>query len=125
MVKFITAILFSCLILSTTEFRQLLRLPFLIQHYCKHKTEDRKLSFFSFLKLHYVHEEDKGNDDREDDQLPFKNVSDLSMNSSYLPMEKVIIPNTPVISLSKKIPPHQSFIPSQIRFQVFHPPRIC
>ncbi|MEN9448163.1 MAG: hypothetical protein RJA25_1453 [Bacteroidota bacterium] len=52
-----------------TELHQLYKLPFLIEHYWKHKNDNHYISFLDYLKIHYatgvMHDE-------EDAKLPFK-----------------------------------------------------
>lgn len=70
---------------SSSEFIELSKLPFLVQHYCKHKSEKKSLSLIAFLKLHYSKESKNDNDDNEDSKLPFKTIAENNFTSVYLP----------------------------------------
>lgn len=76
--KQIVAIFFLTLYLFTaTEFKQLFKLPTLIEHYKEHQQKNKHISFFSFIKMHYS----KGvldDDYTKDQQLPFKTCCDIS-----------------------------------------------
>ena len=63
--------LLTIMLVSTTQFYEVVKLPVLISHYLHHKQEDGS-SIASFFKMHY-----KGNDKKDDDwqtdrKLPFK-----------------------------------------------------
>ncbi len=57
---------------STTELHQLLKLPFLIEHFFEHKEQTQSITIWEFLSLHYAHHSDQDNDDEQDRKLPFK-----------------------------------------------------
>ena len=57
---------------ATTELGQVLKLPVLVQHFIKHKQEDKTITFFAFLNMHYAHGDVKDADYDEDMKLPFK-----------------------------------------------------
>jgi hypothetical protein len=66
-------IFLSCVLLnSATELHQLFKLPSLIAHYLHHRQEDKSITFFDFLRIHYSENHPLDNDDEEDNQLPFK-----------------------------------------------------
>ena len=122
--KFIV-ILFGTLILNgTTEFHQLLKFPFLIQHYSHHQVQNPSLSFIAFLKIHYTardHPDD--NDDKDDNELPFKSIGNTSHIDTPVIEKKIAITNyysavKPSTYYPEQIPDHRSF-------SIFHPPRIA
>ncbi len=65
----------SVYLISFAEFHQLLRIPFLVQHFQQHQGMDPKLSFTDFLKMHYLGPVEITDDFQQDQQLPFRNTS--------------------------------------------------
>lgn len=123
--KKIIAILFSVLILNgSTEIHQLWKLPILVQHYLHHRKEDMSLSFITFLKIHYVdrhHPND--NDDKNDNELPFKSIGNISHLDTPLIEKKIVSAENNYLPAK-----HSSYYPENIPdhrpFSIFHPPRI-
>ena len=78
LLKRVIAILFlSTYLFSATEFNQLLKLPLLIEHFIEHKEENKQITFWEFLCLHYKTTNVKDADYEKDMKLPFKSQSDL------------------------------------------------
>ena len=68
---------------GATEAYQLLKLPILVQHFFQHKQEDKHLSFWAFLNMHYAEKTVIDADYQQDMQLPFKtNDADICMSAS-------------------------------------------
>lgn len=106
---------------ATTEFGQFLKLPILIEHFYSHQQKE-SLSLLEFLKEHYSkdHEDE---DKQMDMQLPFKTiVSYPAMFIDFL-VQKFEIEKAVSQLPVKHIPLQTSFIPSQLVFQIFRPPR--
>src|SRR5258706_15680557 len=84
---------------GSTDASQLIRLPLLVKHYVRHKTEDPSLTIVSFLKMHYVGQQPFDADYQQDMQLPFKTPSDVFMAASptILPLVPQLLINAPVI----------------------------
>lgn len=47
----------------------------LIEHYIEHKAENKNITFFGFLEMHYAHGDVKDADYDKDMKLPFKTIS--------------------------------------------------
>lgn len=75
MKKVAAIFLLSIYMLSFAEFHHLLRIPFLIAHFEEHQQLDPGISFYSFLKLHYVGEIVVDEDYHRDTQLPFREAN--------------------------------------------------
>lgn len=71
----IATFLLIVFLLSSTQFNQLLKLPKLVEHYLEHKSENKTLSVWQFLYLHYGQGEVHDKDYEEDMKLPFKTQS--------------------------------------------------
>lgn len=109
-----------CLLLTlvSTELHEILKIPVLVEHFQKHKAEDKEMSLLDFLKLHYL-ATDFDEDAAEDRQLPFMSFNEyhfshvicecsvplaLPFNSERLPEEDIrlgfLSSHIPVIYLS-------------------------
>lgn len=125
MKRVLTSILALVLITGATEMHQLLKIPFLLQHFRDHRNEDSSLSFYDFLKIHYTkthHPDD--NDDQEDSELPFKSTGnifhlDIPVVAKKEASQFIIDP------LEKVRISHPEGTPCRRTFSIFHPPRIA
>jgi len=119
----ITAIgLFFIYLISFTEFKEVLRLPLLVQHYGEHKDQVAEISFFEFLAMHY--ETDVAHDDR-DNRLPFKDCSHSFIGQIIvIPIQKIAL----VEQVDTNSMTHQFFYlqhePKLITAEIFQPPKI-
>jgi hypothetical protein len=121
MLRFAAIGLFLIYLVSFTEFKEVLRLPVLIQHYGEHKDQVGEMSFLEFLVMHY--ETDEAHDDM-DNKLPFKDCGhSFTGQVIMLPIQK--------FSLSEQIeastPAYQFFYlqhePELIATDIFQPPK--
>jgi hypothetical protein len=90
---------------TSTEFSEMLKIPFLFNHFTAHQSENNKITFGQFLYVHYVdhsHElnEGKGKFDKdEDSQLPFHSHTDYTTTFTYFfPTPAIRIVSEPFIS---------------------------
>ena len=112
---------------SFCELRQLVKLPNLIEHYISHKIENRDISVFAFLKMHYLDEQKMDKDYDQDMKLPFK-THDLSSISIVLniPPEKpnFNIPHKTIyVDVSSNFSYSEKFYPSVFQ-KIWEPPKI-
>lgn len=56
---------------TSTDAMQWAKIPKLVEHFCKHRNEDKTLSFSEFLAEHYLRTSQE-NTSAEDMELPFK-----------------------------------------------------
>ncbi len=68
----------TILLLNSSEFDQLVKLPALFSHYIEHRQLDTQLSFVSFIKEHY--QSDVDHSDSKHQNLPFKSHECQSIN---------------------------------------------
>ncbi len=114
--------LFLIYLVSFTEFKELLRLPLLVEHYGEHRAKAGELSFFEFLVMHY--ETDVAYDDR-DNRLPFKDCSHSFIGQVVmLPIQKLSLTER----LESNATTHQFFYlqhePKLIAIDIFQPPKL-
>ncbi len=82
--KFLLKIFILIFVFSATELHEILKFPILFQHYSEHKQSNNKITFFSFLKDHYLNHKGKDANDSKDMKLPFKSDDKNLITSSYL-----------------------------------------
>jgi hypothetical protein len=121
MSKTLAILLLLIFSVTQTEFGQLLKIPFLFEHYSKHHRQNHTLSFIDFLKDHYS-KEHKDGDKTEDRKLPF--LSAMSQSSGIAIVPLAILLQKPVKSVCKQFcllnDPHD--LP-QVFHSIFHPPQ--
>ena len=83
---------------GSTDASQLIRLPLLVKHYIRHKTEDPSITVMAFLKMHYVGEQPFDADYQQDMQLPFKTCVD-----AFLVNPPTILPEVPQLLLNNPV----------------------
>ena len=124
MKKFILIILAVSFLNSSTELHEFFRLPFLVQHYSKHRSEDHSLSFIDFLKMHYSSNHTDDNDEDEDNELPFKSqgniITTYLITFDFIEHEEEFI-FFPIERTYKSLTEGKLIKKS---FSIFHPPRL-
>lgn len=124
MKKIITIILAVLLLNGVTELHQFLKLPLLLQHFLHHRMEDPSLSLLEFLKIHYTtNQHPADNDDKEDNELPFKSMGTIQHTDTPLTIKKEINTSAPVFVNSKYTICHPEGKPCHHSNSVFHPPQ--
>jgi hypothetical protein len=125
-VKRLAGILFiSIYMLAFAEFHQLLRVPFLIQHYQFHQQADPGISFVKFLNMHYLGPIIVDDDFTQDQQLPFRDVDCHTMIGSL-----IVSSEPPCFAINPPAPAAAEFNiykevnkPQFQAFDIFQPPR--
>lgn len=109
-------------LVSFTEFREVLRLPILIEHYVEHKSQVAEMSFFEFLVMHY--KTDVAHDDT-DMSLPFKDCGhSFSASMVLLAAQKISLSDpleTPTSGFQFFYLQHE---PKLIAADIFQPPKL-
>lgn len=121
MKKFIAISFLFIFASATTELGQFLKVPILIQHFYSHQREEG-MSLMAFLSEHYLghHDDEDKNDDM---QLPFKTIINGPTIVANFSIEKIEVKKASEPFVEKHLLLQTSFIPSQLVFQIFHPPR--
>jgi len=122
MKKVLTILTCFLFLITATEVHQLFRLPFLLEHYRHHRSEDPSLSLFSFLKIHYTDSHPDDQDENEDNRLPFK---DGNINHTDTPLIAYrTYSSIPFNNVSAKMGHYfPGYIPDQRADSIFHPPQ--
>jgi hypothetical protein len=125
--KKITAILFvSVYLFSYTELHQLVKIPLLVEHFREHRQEDKNISIWAFLKIHYLEKMVKDSDFDKDQQLPLRDADCNSMAATSicdfnLSAMELVTPN----QLPRQFTVYrEENKPQFASFDIFQPPRI-
>lgn len=122
MLRFAAIGLFVLYLVSFTEFREVLRLPLLVEHYGEHKNQVAEMSFLEFLVMHY--ESDVAHDD-QDNRLPFKDCSHSFIGQVVmLPIQKISLTEGLVINASSYQFFYLQHEPKLIAADIFQPPKL-
>jgi hypothetical protein len=93
-------LLTSLYLLGATEAYQLLKLPFLFEHYKTHQQYTEGLTFSKFIDNHYFTTTTYDSDYQQDMQLPFKTsnrtISLLNFDSFFVAKQSIV----PIISFN-------------------------
>ena len=114
--------------MSSTQLYQLVKLPQLIKQYLEHKQENKDITLYSFLFMHYAHGIVMDKDYDKDMKLPFK-VDDRSILNDITNIQPDNISASitmPFYSMTKSyIFFDELFIPSSFLSNIWQPPRTC
>jgi hypothetical protein len=122
MLRFTAIGLFLLYLVSFTEFREVFRLPLLVEHYGEHKDQVTEMSFMEFLVMHY--ESDVAHDDR-DNSLPFKDCSHSFIGQVViLPIQKLSLTERLVINATSYQFFYLQHEPKLIAVDIFQPPKL-
>ncbi|MGN6436026.1 MAG: hypothetical protein ACTHMM_05815 [Agriterribacter sp.] len=125
MKKAIGILFVSIYMLAFTEFHQLLKIPFMMEHFKKHQLADPNMTFGSFIKMHYLGPIIITDDFQQDQQLPFRDMDSHMMNTSVCACNFITVQITP-----PSPSPHEFHCYDEINkpqfssFDIFQPPRI-
>ena len=128
MLKKLIAILFCCAYLfSTTELHELIKLPLLIEHFAEHREQNKHITLWQFLYIHYAMGDVKDADYEEDMKLPFKSHDNCVAGNTtiYLSLSEKLSIQKPVQFLEKKIfETEDQFLHTSFRSNIWQPPRV-
>ena len=116
--------------MATTELYQLLKLPFLVEHFVEHKKQNKHITLIDFLYLHYANGNVKDADYEKDMKLPFKTYSNhVSLNIIGIVansiMKEVFRLKSNFIQLKLNILSKESFFASSYHSNIWQPPKYC
>lgn len=112
---------------SATELSQLVKLPTLVEHFSEHKQQNKAMSFWDFMCIHYAGKFSKDNDYEKDMKLPFK-AHDTSQSFIFVANQPVT-PFMPTftVNLQQKTFSHydEQFLTSFYLSCIWQPPKFC
>jgi hypothetical protein len=127
--KCIAILILAVYLLSSTELHQLLKVPFLVEHFFEHKEQNKDITLWQFLCLHYADQHAKTADYEKDRKLPFKShdgccanfVAYIAQDIPSVPLiDKPIYNETQSFRLYKEVYAHASYLDA-----IWQPPRAC
>jgi hypothetical protein len=121
--KKITFLVSFVFLISSTELHEFARLPRLMLHYFHHHQEDPSMSLGGFIQLHYQTDHPADNDERDDQQLPFKSGSlniQSDITNSIWPAPVNLTYFTIIETLQAW---YMEGVPRHRAYAIFHPPR--
>jgi exosortase/archaeosortase len=111
----------------TTGFNELLKINTLLQHYYETQKNDKALTFYHFLVMHYITDDLNDKDNDRDKQLPFKSLETVISNSTvlYIPYLNIqpLSAQSFTVSKSIKLITKDLFIDTDFKSIVWHPPK--
>ena len=125
--RFAAALILLIYVTASVTTRELLKMPFLADHYSNHLSENLNTSFFSFLVYHYVYENDTDKDADEDRKLPFKSTeNNFTANSISLkpPVQHINFTGKRYIINCRFPVLDDRFTQVLFNNSIWHPPRI-
>lgn len=127
--KRIFSILFIFIYLfSVLEVQEYFKVPALVEHFTEHKQEDKSMTLWKFLCIHYAHGDVKDSDYEKDMKLPFKSIDNCNFASIFtlLPENKFIF-DAPFVPISSRTITKFSkqFLSISSLNTIWQPPKNC
>lgn len=111
-------------LLAFTECHQLLRIPYLMQHFRQHRAADPNMDFGTFIQIHYFRPIVVTDDFKQDQQLPFRNVDCHMLNTTVCIYEPVTVEIDPPVEIPSVFYCYnETNKPQFSSFGIFQPPR--
>jgi hypothetical protein len=118
-------LLISVYMLSFAELNNLLKIPVLFEHYKEHSQQEPGISFWSFIKLHYLDPVIVDEDYQKDQQLPFRDTDCCLMTvSSACECLQVTVEIDKPAEITREFHLFNEVNkPQFVSFDIFQPPR--
>lgn len=118
-------LLISIYMLTFAGFNNLLKAPVLLSHFKEHRQLDPNISFWTFIKIHYVGPIIVDDDFQRDQQLPFRDAAFFLVAVNYAcecPQTQIEIdgPGQSAIEFSDRYVFNK---PIRAPYDIFQPPR--
>lgn len=123
--KLIALFLLFIFMCANTSIGQLLKIPYLIEHYKEHKNETTNISisFIDFIKLHYSKNAEHSHEEHHD--LPFKTLENSSSIIYFAMIENNQIETISFFNWRKKIFGYYITFKSNLTSSIWLPPKIA
>jgi hypothetical protein len=113
-------------LLCNTELHEVLKFPFLYEHYLLHQQGEKNQSFVTFLYLHYASGQEHEHQQNEHENLPLKTKDCLKFNPtivsfSFLPYSNA---NEDLLHLKRAILFKKTFLSNINKGSIWQPPQI-
>ena len=128
MKKFISILFISVYLSSFQEFRQVFKLPNLVEHIVKHRIENGEFSLVNFLNHHYFSGNVMDNDYAQDQKLPFKQIDFTQFSTIVFVVESLSDLKTEnpkrLFTENKNFFISKHDFISEFQYSIFQPPEI-
>ena len=85
------------------ELNQLVKLPYLFEHFFEHQSADQSLGFLEFMHYHYFLSNEQDADHDKDMKLPFKSHEDCAHTISSVFVPLLFNPLVPKLDFQSEI----------------------
>jgi hypothetical protein len=125
--KMVAIFFLSVYLTAFTPFKEVWKLPVLIEHFMEHRAQDPSISILAFLDMHYMHGSPHDADYDRDMQLPFKMVSHTSLITFAIPSSPIHFQTAPPLYCKKEKPLLYNSTAYSFNFHnsIWQPPRAC
>ncbi len=106
----------------------MVKIPVLVEHFIEHREENRAITLWQFLYIHYAMGDVKDADYDKDMKLPFKshdNCVSATSNVYILFSESFFIPQPKQILQEKTFAIKEEFLLTCFLPNIWQPPRVC
>ena len=113
---------------SVIEVHQYFKIPVLMEHFTEHRLEDKSLTLWTFLCIHYAHGDVKDADYEKDMKLPFKSFDNCHFSTvvTLLPENKFTFENSFVPISTRTISKfYKQFSSISSLNSIWQPPKFC
>ena len=116
-------LVFFILFLNDTSFQQLLKFPFLVEHFVEHHQRDKRVGLLDFFYMHYWGKDINDDDEDKDMRLPFKKFDYSSVPQLFFPVAKTPTIRKAVCFYKVDFPKmNDPFLPNPEPSTLFRPP---
>ncbi|NDC41408.1 MAG: hypothetical protein EBZ77_07655 [Chitinophagia bacterium] len=128
MKRLLTILLLALFSFNTAGVGQLCKLPFLLQHYLEHRSEDPSITLADFLWQHYVTTDNHPDHTEKHRKLPFKSGHSVSFSIN---LQTQVVPGNN-LALAWFSPcrvkvwlPRRNWLTAHFHSSIWKPPQIC
>ncbi|MGN6530871.1 MAG: hypothetical protein ACTHK0_03860 [Ginsengibacter sp.] len=102
-------------------------MPLLVEHFIEHREENKHITLWQFLYIHYAMGDVKDADYDKDMKLPFKTHDNCvtAISNVYLPSVKVCLEKPVQFLQKKRFATKAAFLCTSFPSNIWQPPRIC
>jgi hypothetical protein len=112
--------------LNVVSLEQFSKFPLLVSHFVDHWERDHSLGLVDFLGMHYLDHHINDDDEKKDNELPFKNVSFNSIQVFTVPDHElnIVSHRSFIMAVDKPIVAGDQFVLAKFISCLFRPPRV-
>lgn len=103
-----------------------MKVPFLVEHFIDHRDENKNITLYQFLYVHYAMGDVRDGDYDKDMKLPFKSHDNCVANglTVYPPSQKISIARSVPLLEKKHLLVREHFLQSSFLANIWQPPRL-